>query len=295
MKRAFFAILLLAALVQTARADIYDSYIQHTIHYCAKLTNLDEYPDYAFFHAGSPGGGSPGNFQRINASECFSFYKFNNEYIYAVEKEKYDSGISAASGGIRSLQYLTAQAVLPNNDPRTSITEEYRVSLDGNARTLSVTRISTKSEEGFVVEKGEVLFTRGRLFTFAIAALITIVLELGLAYAFGKWKGVDGKLLKAVLVGNIVSLPIVWFAMPLTPVPANAIVLVSEALAVAIEFGVIVAMAKNIGKKDASMLAFAMNVLSFIVGGIIMGAIFSPFLIYMPTTEWYTLSFALGY
>lgn len=137
------------------------------------------------------------------------------------------------------------------------------------------------TEGGVVVEQKKTEVAGKDLFTpFFGAALITIVIELLVALLiFLIFKAPKKKrLLFAILSGNFITLPFVWFAFPLIQ-PAPLAIILAEIFAVVFEAWWI----WMIGKKQFSfpkslLLSVALNMLSVIGGEIISLALYTPYL-----------------
>ena len=122
---------------------------------------------------------------------------------------------------------------------------------------------------------------------FIFAVPITIILELAVAALFLSKMKIQNKVLIAVLLGNIISLPIVWYVFPLgfdkinswmgysdfwlvfPLMKSNAsMVFISEVFAVIFESGLIFWLnRKLITLKHSFVMSLIMNVVSFFIGG----------------------------
>lgn len=113
---------------------------------------------------------------------------------------------------------------------------------------------------------------------FIASLFITVFLELVVAYLYlsslneSLQKHLAGmnRMLSVVILANLMSLPIVWFVFPLIALAPIFNVAVAEAFAVLFE-GLIIHMVNKttIGLKRVLLLSLAMNVASFLVGGVI--------------------------
>jgi hypothetical protein len=104
---------------------------------------------------------------------------------------------------------------------------------------------------------------------FLKAAGITISLEMLLALALCRGLRIPIKILYSVLLGNMISLPIVWFVFPLLN-NFSAVVIASELFAFIFEAYVIYWFnRKVIVFKTALILSFVLNSSSFLAGELI--------------------------
>lgn len=114
---------------------------------------------------------------------------------------------------------------------------------------------------------------------FITSLFITVFLELVVAYLYlsslngslKKHLAEMNRMLSTVILANLVSLPIVWFVFPLIASgTAYLTIAASEAFAVLFE-GLVIHMVNKtaISLKRALLLGLAMNVASFLVGGVI--------------------------
>jgi len=105
------------------------------------------------------------------------------------------------------------------------------------------------------------------------ALAITIILELMVAAVFVLRTKISKNILIYVVIANLISLPIVWFAFPLLG-SSILVVLVSEIFAVIFEACFIFFTNKKvISIRNAFLLSIVMNLVSFFVGGAVFSAI----------------------
>lgn len=98
---------------------------------------------------------------------------------------------------------------------------------------------------------------------FSVALLQTLIAELFVALIFILITKIPKKILFAVLLGNIISLPIVWFVFPFLPFSRFITLPLSEIFAVVFEAWLIYFMnKKTISFKRSLILSFLMNLLS---------------------------------
>jgi len=111
---------------------------------------------------------------------------------------------------------------------------------------------------------------------FGLALFLTIVIEIMVAFAYMKLRKTKktGRVLIFVLLGNIVSLPIVWFAF-IGLLGAVGLIL-GEIFAIIFEGCFIYYFNKKIIKiKSALLMSLIMNLASAIIGGLILLLLFS--------------------
>ncbi|MFH1107375.1 MAG: hypothetical protein V1787_05770 [Candidatus Micrarchaeota archaeon] len=256
-------VVLAVLLVTSARADVILPG-EHSIEYCAIIGNLGDYPDYVFFHWGAPGAdrvpeSALSSLVPVQEGECMRFYKFNRERVYAVHESKYYGGNYGPGDLLVSEGYMTAVAVLPDSDPRTKVTDTYFVELDAQRKTLSLAVADTTSQKN--------TWTVHRIALFALAAALTLLIELAIAFGYCRWRGADWNGVKnAVIVGNIISLPVVWLLVPYFFLTGVLLILASEVLAFGIEYAVLRKYAPGVSNVEAALLSAVMNTVSYAAG-----------------------------
>lgn len=121
-----------------------------------------------------------------------------------------------------------------------------------------------------VIDKSPIT-SRYRLSGFLLAFFLTIIIELIVAFIYTRIHKTPSRLLKAVLLGNIISIPIMWFIYPLFKfIPY--IYFAFEVVVITIESIIIFKMNKElISKQEAFKLGIIMNIISIIIGGAISG------------------------
>ena len=123
------------------------------------------------------------------------------------------------------------------------------------------------------VEETTPVISKGGTFpSFIKALIITMLLELLVAIIYLSATKTSKGVLVSVLIGNIISLPMVWFLFPLmsTIISAFPIFVLSELFAVVFEAYLIHYMNKQIiSLKKSFILSILMNIVSVIWGGII--------------------------
>jgi len=144
---------------------------------------------------------------------------------------------------------------ISNEVSRTNFNSNYKLELssDGSAKIYETTSF----------------FETDKISSFIKALIITLILEILVAYIFLSILKIRKKLLISVLIGNLISLPIVWFIFPII---GNIIlvVLLSEIFAFVFEaFFIYYLNKKDISLGKSFILSLIMNLVSFIVGGII--------------------------
>lgn len=101
--------------------------------------------------------------------------------------------------------------------------------------------------------------------TFVWAAIATIILEIIVALIFLQVTKKPKKILLFVLIGNVISLPIVWFVFPLL-IWASAVIIIAEIFAVVFEaYFIFLLNNKSITLKSAFLLSVIMNFASLIL------------------------------
>jgi hypothetical protein len=122
------------------------------------------------------------------------------------------------------------------------------------------------TDEGLIVQEVSPTFSASRLISFGIALAVTLVLELVVALLFAVFTKTSKRILLAVLVANLFSLPLVWFVFPLLKIALLAVVL-SEVFAIVFETVVLRGIShKHISWGKALVLGILMNVVSFLPG-----------------------------
>lgn len=105
---------------------------------------------------------------------------------------------------------------------------------------------------------------------FVIALVLTLILELLVAFVFVSVKKEPRSILVGVLVANMVSLPIVWLVFPYLPLHFLLVILFSEIFAVLFEgYFIFLFTKKTLALVMSLILSLLMNLCSFIIGGII--------------------------
>jgi hypothetical protein len=104
--------------------------------------------------------------------------------------------------------------------------------------------------------------------TFACPSLLTLGVEFFIALAFLSINRMPKRWLLWVLVGNIVTLPVVWLLLPMTGLPAILVMLVSELFAFGVEAALLRFLTRRpqIMWRQAVTLSLVMNAASFLFG-----------------------------
>ncbi len=105
--------------------------------------------------------------------------------------------------------------------------------------------------------------------TFIEALVITLTIELSVGEIFIYLKGYKQYLLAIIGIGNILTLPLVWFIFPKVLEPFLLYIVLSESFAIGIESLLITYCYKEIHLDTAILLSLAMNLTSFLAGTII--------------------------
>lgn len=104
---------------------------------------------------------------------------------------------------------------------------------------------------------------------FVIALIVTLAVDLTVAAIFLKTKALPPHILVAVVIATVISLPIVWFGIALTG-NILLVILFSELFAILFDgYFIFYLNKKIITLKDSLILSLAMNIASFIIGGLI--------------------------
>lgn len=134
-------------------------------------------------------------------------------------------------------------------------------------RAFDATFKVTVSETGLRVEEiggGGDGVGGGRCFS---GLLFTLALETLVASAYLRLFGLPRAALVWVVLGSVLSLPVVWFGFPHLALPGGLVVGLSEAFAVLFEAGLIyLAVRRSMPFKHAAALSLAMNGVSFLFG-----------------------------
>lgn len=128
------------------------------------------------------------------------------------------------------------------------------------------------TDTGLVVEEVPPFkrITSGDILIFVTALVITLILELLVAFVFVSVKEEPRSILVGVLVANMVSLPIVWLVFPYLPLHFLLVILFSEIFAVLFEgYFIYLFTKKTLSLVMSLILSLLMNLCSFIIGGII--------------------------
>jgi hypothetical protein len=102
---------------------------------------------------------------------------------------------------------------------------------------------------------------------FAIALATTLAIELAIGAIYVKVARRPRSVLLLIAIGNLISLPMVWFAFPLLPIPFLRSFIVSEVFAWLFEAAFLhFASRKAIPLRPAILLSLVMNLASMIAG-----------------------------
>ena len=110
----------------------------------------------------------------------------------------------------------------------------------------------------------------GDISIFVIALVLTLILELLVAFVLLSVRKEPRNVMTGVLVANIISLPIVWLVFPYLPLHFLLVILFSEIFAVLFEgYFIYLFTKKTLALVMSMILSLLMNLCSFIIGGII--------------------------
>lgn len=113
---------------------------------------------------------------------------------------------------------------------------------------------------------------------FIISAVLTIIIEMGLALLLLVLKKIDTRILLAIFLANLVSIPIVWFALPLINADKILVVSISEIFAAAFEsLAIWLPNQATVSLKKAVLISLGLNAASFFAGGIILAFVATLF------------------
>ena len=261
---AFAGIITLMLILPVVNADMIMPGTK-SIPYCARITNLADYPDYTFLlYYESPMGNS---FNLIRDDGCLGLgYKFSTNSVYAIEKSKFDSSkiivsdITSLSGGYNlsindtnliDLDYKIwghNYVSVPLSSPETSINE-----------TLRIENINGKLSVSKTVETHYSFFNQFLILMF----FLTFIIELFVVWAF-----VKGSFWRVVLWAFIINL-ITWPLANLA-IAFGAGWTITEFFVFLAEGFLIMGLFKTNWKK-AFLTSFAANLASALIGLILFG------------------------
>jgi hypothetical protein len=145
---------------------------------------------------------------------------------------------------------------ITNEISRTTSDSNYEVALnfDGSAKISETTP----------------LFRKDNVSSFIKALIITLIIELLVALIYLSITKLSKKILISVIVGSLITLPIVWFIFPLIKI-IPLVILLSEIFAIVFEAYFIYHLNKQaITLKKSFVLSIIMNLASLIIGGFIL-------------------------
>jgi hypothetical protein len=85
-----------------------------------------------------------------------------------------------------------------------------------------------------------------------------------------KIRNKNKKLILAVFVGNLISLPLVWFVVPFLPIEGILLIILSEIFVIILESIIIRFLVAKTTWKEAVLISILLNLISWILGGIIL-------------------------
>ena len=169
----------------------------------------------------------------------------------------------------------------------------YRVDIssDGTAKIISTTK--NKIETVSLIDNNNQTFypdniapVKSSIFTdnyfnaFFRSFLITILLELLVSSILIYLFKLPKKVLWAIILGNIISLPIVWFLFPLLKISVLITIIISEIFALLFEMVCIYKLNKqSISLKQSFILSLSNNFVSLFLGGLLYAYSVSEFII----------------
>lgn len=120
-----------------------------------------------------------------------------------------------------------------------------------------------------------VLFPQYNIKNFLLAFFLTIIIELIVGLIFIIKKRLPKKILLIILFGNFITIPLIWFLLPkiFSFLYPDFIIIenfINELIVILIEAFIIYYFCKNyISWKTASVLSIIINLISWIIGGIV--------------------------
>jgi hypothetical protein len=141
---------------------------QKGVEYCFQISNMDEFPDYAFVvHYPRVMEG----YNVIENGECVSFYKYNVPVIYAINKSLFDekplAGIMNSENRSKLSEYFASDgnfipsdvsikpvSTLPDTDPTDKVVDEMKIiSVGGNKLDIEKSKVIYTFSDGTSEEK----------------------------------------------------------------------------------------------------------------------------------------------
>ena len=114
------------------------------------------------------------------------------------------------------------------------------------------------------------IITTTLVISFVISLIITMILELIVASIYISKKQLSKRILLFVLLANLISLPIMWFVFPALLKNTSLFLLISEIFVFLLESLILYYFNKReLNLKQSFLLSFYMNIVSFLIGGII--------------------------
>lgn len=176
-------------------------------------------------------------------------------------------GCEADSCHATAYGFAEYQKLVIRFEDRTRESNVFRQEAFAGVFIVAVRETDLVVTERVQVGYGSRLNTFTRLLYFAGAVAITLVLELIVASLFFRRLGKSCWLLLLVVLGNAITLPIVWFVFPVLGLGSVGTIVAAELFAWLAEAGIL--FAGSLGRvplKHALVIALAMNLASFWVG-----------------------------
>lgn len=206
--------------------------------------------------------------------------KLGNLIIYDSEKDECWAYSSTVWGGNCSGGWCNFNYFLPSTFRLfIYLPEEKKTFMSGvteRAEFKSSYKADLKANGTIQIEETTGIFKAESPINFIFAFLITFVLEVLVVIFYLSIKKItkQDKMVKTVLVANLISLPIVWYVFPLIQkiISINDSTLIIwiilvETFAVLFEGIFIYYLNKDFGKKNAFTMSLLMNLASFLIGG----------------------------
>jgi hypothetical protein len=126
------------------------------------------------------------------------------------------------------------------------------------------------TDSELIVEETTPFASKWKVSSFIKSLIITLILELLVALKYLSKNKLPKKILVSILIGNLITLPIVWFIIQLIITKLEIFILLSEIFAIVFEaYFIYYLNKKKITIKKAFILSIIMNLTSWIIGGFI--------------------------
>ncbi|WP_133527192.1 hypothetical protein [Flavobacterium sp. 245] len=294
MKNLLFSIVLLL-FFQPSYCDVVPPN-SHYVQRCAKIINIDAFPDYGIFACIQSPTKKGIEAYLINSKDCIEKgYKFNALYIMATPRayiEKFSKGSAQWLNDRNilesSISIPVGESYVDNDDPISSITEYYEIVeiTNTNFELYKCKEIISYSDGRPVTLKNYPFPERHRkqknnpevveiypdiqVLSFLKALLLTLFIETCILFLFFKTKYKEATITNKLLlftgiIASFATLPYVWFVFPAFIQSRIPYITVSECFAVLVESVIIYKLLK-IEYKKALLVSMICNMVSFSIG-----------------------------